>query len=320
MTRELTSMEEELAKAPAIVRPSKMWEILSTVHEQTLDLEIFKENIAQHYFTFKPDRRNHQYRYVRRNAPLLSQFCALFRKQEHRFTYLIWEYLRTQVPRSWLKLREPQFGSPYNVRWRGGFVTQDLGNALLEVDSVAREAKNFNSVLEIGGGYGRTAYAYLSLFPSLKYICCDITPALYIAQSYLKKIFPHRKIFLFRPFSHYEEIQKEFEAADIAFLLPHQLKMLPDRSVDLGINISSLHEMTRAQIAYYFGEYARLCGRYFYFKEWKEGPNPYDHLIIKKEEYPIPLQWREIYSRSCRIQTKFFESLYETSLCSAMNS
>ena len=58
--------------------------------------------------------------------------------------------------------------------------------------------------------------------------------------------------------------------AAIIFLTPNQLELLPDKSIDLFVNISSFHEMRMDQIKYYFGEIDRLTRRYFYFKQWKK--------------------------------------------------
>ena len=96
---------------------------------------------------------------------------------------------------------------------------------------------------ELGAGYDRNAHVLLSLLPGVRYVVIDIPPALYVAQRYLPSVFPDRKVFTWRTFESYPEIQSEFEHADLAFLLPSQIEMLPDGLFDLFVNISSLHEM-----------------------------------------------------------------------------
>jgi hypothetical protein len=124
-------------------------------------------------------------------------------------------------------------------------------------------------------------------------------------------VFEDRKIFSFRPFDSYDQVRDEFEKADIIFLTPNQLELLPDKSVDLFINISSFHEMRMDQIKYYFGEIDRLTRKYFYFKQWKETTIPFENERVTEADYPISENWRLINRQQCKVQTYFFEALYE---------
>jgi len=136
-------------------------------------------------------------------------------------------------------------------------------------------------------------------------------PALYIARRYLSNQFPDRKIFQFREFDSFLQVKKEFEESDLIFLMPHQLRLLPERCIDLFINISSFQEMIKSQIDYYFQEVARLVKGYFYFKQWKESKIPSDNILIKESDYPVRKEWAKIFSRECEVQTRFFEALYK---------
>jgi putative sugar O-methyltransferase len=167
------------------------------------------------------------------------------------------------------------------------------------------------TVLELGPGYGRTAYVFLSLMPSVRYLIADIPPALAVAERYLSSVLKGRQIFRYRPFRSYEEVREEFERSDLAFLLPHQLEMLPGKSVDLFVNISSLHEMRLDQIRYYFGVLARLVRKYFYIKQWRESKIPFENVTIRETDYPVPAEWRTVYRRPCAVQEYFFEALFE---------
>ena len=66
------------------------------------------------------------------------------------------------------------------------------------------------------------------------------------------------------------EIKKEFEQSDIAFFLPYQLELLPQKISDLFINISSFHEMHPHQIELYFQCIDHLISKYVYIKQWKK--------------------------------------------------
>jgi hypothetical protein len=76
------------------------------------------------------------------------------------------------------------------------------------------------------------------------------------------------------------------------------------------VNISSLHEMRRDQIRHYFGVIDRHCSGWFYTKQWEVSVNPHDGLEIRREDYPIPAGWSEVYSRRHPVQQRFFEALY----------
>ena len=51
-------------------------------------------------------------------------------------------------------------------------------------------------------------------------------------------MFPHEKIFYFRPFHRFEEVREEFEGARIRFLAAHQIETLPPKQFDRFVNIS----------------------------------------------------------------------------------
>ena len=212
------------------------------------------------------------------------------------------------------KLVEPTEGNPPTVISEGRLISQDLANSLLEYRAILHpelDRREVRTIMELGPGYGRTAYVFLALQPACRYILVDIPPALYVAQRYLTALFPERRVFPFRPFDEFETVRDEFEDASIVFLTPNQLEALPDKSVDLFLNISSLHEMRMDQIRYYFGQIERLTRRYFYFKQWKETTVPFENETIREADYPVGEHWRRIYRQQCAVQHKFFEALYE---------
>jgi hypothetical protein len=105
----------------------------------------------------------------------------------------------------------------------------------------------------------------------------------------------------------------EMAGASIVFLMPHQLTLMPAGKFDLGMNISSLHEMSSGQIAWYFEELNRVTAKYFYHKQWRISKNIFDGIVVSQDDYPYPEHWHEIYSRPCRVQNEFFEALYQVS-------
>ena len=69
--------------------------------------------------------------------------------------------------------------------------------------------------------------------------------------------------------------------------------------------------MRMDQIRFYFDEIDRLARKYFYFKQWKETIIPFENVAITEADYPVCDDWRLINRQQCRVQTYFFEALYE---------
>lgn len=342
MGKEMSRLSEMLAvmgEARPEVRPSNYWVELNNRNLQQLwesGYENFKRTVAFNYFTWQVYVRDliffrdPQIKYLTANLPLavvLKDACRAVFSKQHSFiplwrsvaynflTYLLWDYA-SKVDRAHLleKLSEPLEGNPPDVRLHGKLISQDLANSVLEYKAITEagiDVGKIHSIMELGAGYGRTAYVFLSLMEGAQYIIADIPPALYIAERYLSNQFPNKNIFKFRRFQSYHEVEKELRDSDIAFLMPHQLELLPDRYVDLFINISSLHEMRKEQIDYYFRQIDRLTKHFMFIKEWKVSRIPYDNVVITEGDYPIPRGWRQVYWRDCAVQTRFFEALFE---------
>jgi SAM-dependent methyltransferase len=147
-------------------------------------------------------------------------------------------------------------------------------------------------------------------------VIVDIPPALWVAETYLRRQFPNHRVFRYREFASFEDIEREFNECDIAFFLSTQITGLPDGIFDLAVNISSLHEMRPEQIAFYFSQFDRLLkdGGQFYFKAWKRSALPFENIVNRREDYPIPVSWNCEFSRDAPIQTRFFEARYRKSI------
>jgi putative sugar O-methyltransferase len=313
--------------------PSQYWQALNKKNLEQLKkfgYENFKRTIALNYFTWFVSPWDPQLRYLARNLPFGSviknaALTLLTRKHEcfnylqslsyNFITYMVYEYVsRTDKTRLLESLNEPAEGNPPAVYLNNKLISQDIANSVLEYKSIMESGinrKQIKIIMELGAGYGRNAYVFLKLNPGIKYFIVDIPPALYIAQKYLSGQFKDKKVFGFRKFARYSDIADELKRSDIAFFLPGQLELLPDKTSDLFINISSLQEMRPEQIKYYFNQIRRLTGKYFYFKEWKVSRIPYDKIIVRQEDYPVPADWKKVFCRECPVQTKFFEALYK---------
>lgn len=312
--------------------PSKYWVELNKKTQKQLEkygYENFKRTIAINYFTWLISPWNEQIRYLISNLPVQSVVKNLVRTilaKKHKYfswaqslsynflTYMLYEYVsRNDLIHLLDNLNEPKEGNPPELYINNKLISQDLANSVLEFKSIMDsgiDRGGIKTIIELGAGYGRTAYVFLKLLPDVRYFIVDIPPALYIALNYLSNSFKHKKVFGFKRFKKYSEVEEEVERSNIAFFLPYQLELLPNKTADLFINISSLHEMRLEQINYFFNEINRLTRKYFYFKEWKVSRVPYENIVIKEKDYPVYKDWDCVYWRECAVQTNFFEALF----------
>ena len=334
MREELQQMFRCLDSGPSVYLPSKFWQQLNEDNITQLEsagLKNLKRTLAQNYFTWVVGMRSPLFRhlasltswkdwlavlgglpsYSHKNGLGLRRFYEF-----HVFSRMIWllaERLDTQ--RLLRQIQEPDFGSPFPLMFRDRLISQDLANSMMELYSItegsALSADDRFTVCELGAGYGRNAYVFMHVFPKCKYIIVDIPPALFVSQEYLAKVLPDKIIMRFRPFSSFSEVNKEFMEADIAFLLPHQAEQLANKSIDFFVNISSLHEMTMAQIDAYFALIHRVTRGRFYTKQWKTFENTRDGITIKESDYPYRQTWSRLYTRTPPSHPLFFESLFQ---------
>lgn len=340
---EIEAMFAEYPTYREEILPSRYWEELTRKNLAQLSdskYENFKRTLARDYFTWIVNPFNIQMRFLMRKAgvwqSMKSIAGAIFSprqkllKRKHTIFYnlltnLLWAYVEKNDRDGNLeRLSEPLEGNPFRVIRNDRLISQDLANSLIEYETILHpdlDKREVRTILELGPGYGRTAYVFLELQPACRYILVDIPPALYVAQRYLSNVFAERKTFGFRPFSDFEAVRADFEEAEIIFLTPNQLELLPENAVDLSINISSLHAMRPDQIRYYFTEIERFTRKYFYFKQWQESTIPIENETIREADYPVGSDWKLLNRQQCRVQADFFEALYELPLTStAQNS
>ena len=309
----LDQMFDELDREGGVFRPSAFWRSLNQKNVEQLNregIQTVKRTLAQNYFTWVIGWRHDQFRHlvakmrpsdwveIFRDFPRYDSSAGLSRWRFLHlciFTRMLYLYASRFDPLKLLdRLQEPAFGNPFPVRFRGKTVSQDLINSILELYAAFEgETIDFDAPLkiaEIGAGYGRNAFVFLSLFPNCTYTIIDIPPALYVAEQYLASVNP---------------------VAKVSILLPIEATRLPENSFDLLINISSFHEMTPEQVDAYFGLVDRTLRGRLYLKQWKRWHNPADNVVLSEASYPYRRSWKKLYSRTTLVQPSFFEAVYE---------
>ena len=132
----------------------------------------------------------------------------LFKKHEyinysesiHYNTFVVLLYLNLKKRRIFEKLKDLSdrgylsFNDPF-IEVDNVNVTTDKINALFDYEKIDKFAKlqNIKSILEIGAGSGRTSQAIMTFNQNLRYIICDIPPAIFISYTRLKKTFSNKQ-------------------------------------------------------------------------------------------------------------------------------
>jgi putative sugar O-methyltransferase len=336
-------MYDELREAPPIVHPSALWETLGARNQEQLDEDgfaVFKRTVNGHYFQFIPSstKGSEQWRAVRNDfarhprpsvlrARMVDEFeipelwgQAKRKMHPRRYAFYVaalWEHVRRGDSRGLMDvLEEPRVGHPVAVRHRGREITEDLCNSAEEVTTMldglgADRLGPGDTVIELGAGYGRLAWAFLAAFPGIRYVVVDIPPTLAVSQRYLTEVFPDRPVHAFRRFRSHDEVRDSLAGAELVFLTPNQLDLIEPLDARLFATVSSLHEMRPEQIAHYLDAAGRHTqGGSFYMKQWQRYSNPADDVVIARDDYRPPSGWEPVFDRQHPIQTLFFEAMY----------
>jgi putative sugar O-methyltransferase len=303
---------------PPFGEPSQFWLRRAQTHAEELaryGIEATKRQQALRYFTWRWQwsavRQSRQLRFLLRHSPPWTIMRCLLTParlsgrawhavpwdRRDRWLYvfavrLLWHHARRRDVLGVVSLPEPELGGPLPVRSDNRLISQDLANSSLEANAIARalDGRRPKSILEVGAGYGRTAYALLTLYREARYTVVDIEPALTIARWYLTSL---------------------FEPARLRFLHPEEAEELATGSTDLAISISSLQEMRRDQLARYLELFDDVAaGGVVYLKQWERWTNAVDGVTLAFNEYPLPPRWRVAFNERAPVQTNFRQAAW----------
>jgi putative sugar O-methyltransferase len=152
-------------------------------------------------------------------------------------------------------------------------------------------------ILEIGPGNGNQASLFLNYFPGTRITLVDLPETLQLSFLYLRSLFPHLEFVL-----PHEVTSERIMTADVVFLTPDQIDLVPDGSVDIGMNIHSFQEMLMPQIASYFTLLERVTrpdGYVLVVNRSEKMPNVEETSIdgigcVRFAEYPWVGTWTDV--------------------------
>jgi putative sugar O-methyltransferase len=334
----LQAMFDEVRAAAPVYRPSAFWDHHNDHNLdqlRRLGLERFKRTVNQNYFNWLPaDFHDNQLRNLVRAwaadpnmRPLRARmdeapdvevvgtpvpFTDPARRQLYAlFVGLLWDHAARHDRHGLLEqLAEPEVGDPLRVTLDGRLISQDLANSVREYNAVRDHLPTGTPcIAELGAGYGRLAFVFARALPC-RYWVFDIPPALHVAQWYLPRVLPGKRVFAFRRFGSFAEVRAELESAELAFFTPNQLEKIPAGYLDAFINVSSLHEMTPEQVRHYLDLIGTRTRSAVYLKQWIRSVNPFDGVTLEKDDYALGDGWSVALDRTDAVQDLFFEKVF----------
>jgi putative sugar O-methyltransferase len=328
----LSGMLTSFAQSNDIEHVSNLWLRLLCIHIWTFSnfgFENFKQTIAKNYgISSKMEWNQLESQFaqdlfeITAGIDIKLDFHNLLKKHDlfsleesylyNTVTAVFHEYIKATGADKWLEtVDEPILGNAPSIVIDGKNVSQDLLNSALDTAKISEgcDLREVRRVMEFGAGSGRLAFNLLSNCSNMKYVIVDIPPALFISQTYLTQLWPDKKHFVFRDFESFSEISDEFRNSDVAFLMPSQALLLPDKCIDLAIAINCFQEIPKDLIDSYFDMIDRLANK-FYLKAYATPPNPSADSFYCFHEYPIKKNWEKVFSRSSDFPKLYNECFY----------
>jgi len=227
---------------------------------------------------------------------------------------ILWEHALTRDQFGFLSdFEESTIGNPIRIRRNGFLISQDAAHSARELNTLFRETgitrDQCFTFAELGAGHGRLA-EIIGRFTNSRYFIFDIPPALAVSQWYVQQLFPGERIFQFREFSSWGEIENEVDSCRFAFFTPNQLKYLSHKSVDIFINFCSLMEMKREQISWFLDRIGQVTRHSFMSKQYYTWKNVADGIVVTKRDFAMKPDFDLVYDQPDEINEDLFVQLW----------
>lgn len=347
MLATINSMNHEIESNPIYV-PGEFWEGVGKFHVQLLErygIENFKRTVSHHYQNwFMCDYNDPQVRQLFKTWPTHFASEPWFNIieipdhvginpsmdfddptyplafSENREIYrisvgLLWEFVKNNDSFNVLeKLTESEIGNPIRIWRKGKLISSDLAHSVRErnmlLEALSLSGNEGLIVGELGAGHGRLAEIF-GRTTNFRYVIFDITPALFVSQWYIKKLFPNEKIFEFRHFDDFTEIRDELQESRFAFFTSNQIEKFPNDYFNLFINMNSLAEMRRDQIQNFLHQIDRLTSVAFLSRQQLNSCNPVELVPLSKDDFSLPDRWGLIVNKVDDIYPIFFNQIWK---------
>jgi len=228
---------------------------------------------------------------------------------------ILWEHALAKDHFGFLRhFEESTVGNPIHIRRNGTLISQDAAHSARELNILFQEAgitrDQCLTFAELGAGHGRLA-EMIGRFTNSRYLIFDIPPALVVSQWYVQQIFPNERIFQFREFSSWAEIESEVDSCRFAFFTSNQIKYLSHKCVDVFINFCSLMEMRREQISWFLDRIGQITRHSFMSKQYYAWNNVADGIVVTKGDLAMKADFELVYDQPDEVNEDLFVQLWK---------
>ncbi len=125
---------------------------------------------------------------------------------------------------------------------------------------------------------------------------------------------PDKKIFQFRRFDSFSDIEDELAASHVGFFTSNQLEKFPAKFFDAMVTISTLPEMTKEQVDNFLNLFSEKARQAIYVKQWQHWKNPRDGTEMSMNDYALPSpDWQVSLDRKDPTNPMFFNRVWRRS-------
>ena len=327
ISKDLTGMVDHFITTETFKNASGYWLYLCMDHIKLLvthGVENFKQNIEKNHYWGEATIDSRLIHTIINNPVHVEidtqmifkhhEYCSINESVQHNIANVILlNYIFDNQLEGYLELmEESKFGNPITISYNNKNISFALLNSIIEVDVILKniECNEGHSFLELGAGSGRTAIAMCKAKENVKYVICDIPPALYISQENVSRELPKKEIFRFRVFESFDDVKDDFLSADIRFITPDQLELIPDKFINTSIAIDCLHEMTNESVVAYFEQFNRISDTLYFKSQVKQWADT-SRKSLDIDTYPIRDNWSKILHERSVIPHDYFNAIYK---------
>ena len=259
-------MKSEQTKKSELFKPSSLWQ--SQINESySFLIESYKSDDVEKFLYFLQNFGNWSKFLGVESQILIKKYKKNFllnnflKYEIFEGQLNLWKYFNKN--RDLKELEMPKYGNQIGALIENKFVVIGSFSNSIYSDILLNYLDEKNTLMELGGGYGKFAYYILKKRKNYTYIDFDIPETLTLASYFLSKCFPDKKNFFYGEAKFDQNIELNY---DLIFLPPWEIEKMRDNSVNLAINKNSLGEMDPLAAKNYLKNIHRTSKYFFSMK------------------------------------------------------
>ena len=169
---------------------------------------------------------------------------------------------------------------------------------------------------ELGAGWGRIGHILKRANPLATYVVFDLPEVLVVSQSHLPNRLPDAKVLNYQNSRTGSLNRARLQEYDLCFFGAHDLDRVEPKTFDAFINIASFQEMRRDQVEAYCNLINKTLSGCFYTQQLIDSRTHGYGVgeIAGRDEYPFPIEWKELTSRTAAWSDLYFEAVFAVNM------